>query len=107
MVARDAGLKIMMKLLTRLPEDQWWPRMSPTDRVAARAMFNAMESGYGFINDVRQASGRLSRYRAHIQTLVAAPTLITASRYDGGVSFRHARNFAGSRPWGGVKGVGR
>jgi pimeloyl-ACP methyl ester carboxylesterase len=53
-----------------------------------------MESGYGFINDVRQASRRLDRYRAHIQTLVAAPTLVTASRYDGGVSFRHARNFA-------------
>ncbi len=72
--------------------------MSQTDRVAARATFIAMDSGYGFINDVRQASGRLSSYRAHIQTLVAAPTLITASRYDGGVSFRHARNFAETIP---------
>jgi pimeloyl-ACP methyl ester carboxylesterase len=94
LVASDAGLKIMMKSLTRLPEDQWWPQMSQTDRSAARATFNAMESGYGFINDVRQASRRLSSYRAHIQALVAAPTLVTASRHDGGVSFRHARNFA-------------
>ena len=97
-VARDAGLKIMMKSLTRLPDDQWWSRMAQTDRLAARAMFNAMESGYGFLNDVRQASGRLSSYRAHVQTLVAAPTLVTASRHDGGVSFRHARNFVETIP---------
>jgi pimeloyl-ACP methyl ester carboxylesterase len=94
LVASDAGLTIMMKSLTRLPGDQWWSQMSQTARIAARATFNAMESGYGFINDVRQASRGLSAYRAHIQKLVAAPTLVTASRYDGGVSFRHARNFA-------------
>jgi pimeloyl-ACP methyl ester carboxylesterase len=97
-VSRDAGLKIMMKSLTRLPDDQWWPQMSETDRVAARAVFNAMGSGYGFLNDVRQAHGRLSAYRAHIQALVAAPALITASRYDGGVSFRHAENFVDTIP---------
>ncbi len=97
-VARDAGLKMLMKSLTRLPADQWWPRMTDPDRVAARAMFNAMESGCGFLNDVRQASSRLSAYRAHIQALVAAPTLVTASRYDGGVSFRHAENFVETIP---------
>ncbi len=98
MVARDAGLKAMMSSLTRLPEDQWWPHMSQTDRDAARAMFNAMESGYGFVNDVRQASARLSGYRAHVQRSVRVPTLITASRHDGGVSFRHATNFAATIP---------
>lgn len=97
-VARDAGLKIMMKSLSRAPEAQWWSKMSETDRESARALFNAMESGYGFINDVRQAGSRLNGYRAHIQTLVAAPTLITASRHDGGVSFRHAENLAKTIP---------
>jgi hypothetical protein len=57
-----------------------------------------MQSGYGFLNDVRQASGRLSNYRAHIQSLVATPTLVTASRNDGGVSFRHATNFVETIP---------
>ncbi len=98
LVASDAGLKVMMKSLTRLPDDQWWPRMSESDRLSARATFNAMESGYGFRNDVRQASRRLSTYRAHIQTLVAVPTLVTASRHDGGVSFRHAENFVETIP---------
>lgn len=97
-VARDAGLKMMMRSLTRLPDDQWWPQMSPTDRVAARAVFNAMASGHGFLNDVRQANSRLSTYRAHTQALVAAPTLVTASRHDGGVSFRHAENFTETIP---------
>jgi len=97
-VARDAGLKLVMKSLTRLPDDHWWPRMSQADLFAARAMFNAMESGHGFLNDLRQANSRLSTYRGHIQTLVTAPTLVTASRNDGGVSFRHAENFAETIP---------
>jgi pimeloyl-ACP methyl ester carboxylesterase len=98
LVARDAGLKIMMKSLSLLPDDQWWPRMSKADRLSARATFNAMQSGHGFLNDLRQASDRLSSYRARIQSLVAAPTLVTASRNDGGVSFRHAANFAETIP---------
>jgi pimeloyl-ACP methyl ester carboxylesterase len=98
LVARETGLKMMMKSLTRLTDDQWWAEMSPADRAAARAMFDAMQSGYGFLNDLRQADGRLSTYRAHIQTLVTAPTLVTASRHDGGVAFRHAENFAETIP---------
>ncbi|MBY0287120.1 MAG: hypothetical protein K2X52_08215 [Mycobacteriaceae bacterium] len=72
--------------------------MSQADLGAARAMFNAMDSGRGFLNDLRQASNRLSTYRSHIQTLVTAPTLVTASRNDGGVSFRHAENFLETIP---------
>lgn len=94
LVASDFGLRTMMKSLTRLPDDEWWPQMSPTDRASARAMFNAMGSGYGFGNDIRQATRQLSDYRAHIHSLVTVPTLITASRSDGAVSFRHAQNFA-------------
>lgn len=93
MVASDAGLRIMMKSLTRLPDDRWWPQMSHADRRSARATFDAMDSGSGFVNDIRQASSRLDPFRAHIQTQVTAPTLVTASPHDGGVSFRHARNF--------------
>lgn len=98
LVARDAGLKLMMKSLTRLPDDQWWPRMSEADLRAARAMFNAMDSGRGFLNDLRQAHNRLCTYRSHIQTLVTPPTLVTASRNDGGVAFRHAENFVETIP---------
>jgi len=93
MVASDAGLRIMMKSLTRLPDDRWWPQMSDADRRSARATFDAMDSGSGFVNDIRHASPRLNPYRAHIQTQVTAPTLVTASPHDGGVSFRHAHNF--------------
>ena len=97
-VASDTGLKMMMKSLTRLPDDQWWPQLSTTDRLAARAMSNSMTSGYGFLNDVRQANRKLNTYRAHTQTRVVAPTLVTASRHDGGVSFRHAENFVETIP---------
>lgn len=97
-VARDVGLKMMMKSLTRLRADQWWPQMSETDRIAARALFTAMESGHGFLNDLGQANGRLSAYRAHTQRQVAVPTLVTASRSDGGVSFQHAENFVDTIP---------
>ncbi|OSC42536.1 hypothetical protein B8W66_03020 [Mycobacterium decipiens] len=68
LVASDAGLKIMSKSLSRLPEDRWWPQLSQGDRIATRATFNAMESGYGFLNDVRQASRRLGSYRAYNQS---------------------------------------
>lgn len=96
LVASDAGLKIMMRSLTRLPDDQWWPQMTSTDRACARAVFNAMESGYGFRTDIRQATRQLSEYRARIHALVDTPTLVTASRSDAGVSFRHAQDFAAS-----------
>ncbi|MGV0809185.1 hypothetical protein [Mycolicibacterium setense] len=94
LVSTDTGLKIMMCSLTRLPDDHWWPQMTPADRASARAMFNAMRSGSGFLTDVRQATRRLSAYRAHIHSLVNTPTLVTGSRNDGGVSFAHAQNFA-------------
>ncbi|MGO4445807.1 alpha/beta fold hydrolase [Mycobacterium sp. 2YAF39] len=98
LVTSDAGLKTMMKSLTRLPEDQWWPQMSLADRNSARATFNAMDSGYGFVNDVGQASRRQSNYRARIQASITTPTLVTASRSDGGASFRHAENFVATIP---------
>ncbi len=94
LVASDAGLRLMMKSLTRLPDDQWWSQMSSTDRASARAIFNAMGSNHGLVNDIRQANRQLSGYRAHIHSLVGAPTLVTASRSDGAVSLRHAQNFA-------------
>ena len=96
LVASDSGLKIMMRSLTLLPDHQWWPQLTPADRACARAVFNAMGSGYGFRTDIRQATRQLSEYRARIHALVETPTLVTASRADAGVSFRHAQNFTAS-----------
>jgi pimeloyl-ACP methyl ester carboxylesterase len=57
-----------------------------------------MESGTGFLNDVRQAEPDRARYRRLVQRSVACPTLITASRDDGGVAFAHAEDLADTIP---------
>lgn len=93
-VRTDAGLRAMCASLSTLPVEQWWSSWSAADRERARSLFQAMRSGRGFVNDVRQASAGSSRYRRWMLQQVACPTLITGSRYDGGVAYAHAEDFA-------------
>jgi pimeloyl-ACP methyl ester carboxylesterase len=72
----------------------WWGRWTPADRAAARTTFSQMDSGSGFVTDVRQACAARSAYRQAVLRSVPCPTLVTASRQDGGVAFTHAEDFA-------------
>jgi pimeloyl-ACP methyl ester carboxylesterase len=94
MTSSDAGLRVMMASLSRLPIADWWDSWSAADRAAARRMFAALDSGTGFVSDVRQASAARSAYRASVLRAVACATLVTASRHDRGVAFAHAEDFA-------------
>ena len=98
LTSSDRGLRWMMASLSRLPTAQWWDSWTPADRAAARATFSTMESGSGFVTDVRQARADRSPYREAALRSVPCPTLVTASRCDGGVSYRHAEDLLRTIP---------
>lgn len=94
----DRGLRAMMAPLSTLPVEHWWKDWTPSDRAAARGTFTQMDSGSGFVTDLRQASAARSAYRESVLRSVPCPTLVTASRHDGGVAFTHAEDFARTIP---------
>lgn len=98
LIASDRGLRAMMRPLSTLPPAQWWQEWTPADRAAARATFRAMDSGSGFVLDLHQATAATSTARRSLLGSVPCPTLVTASRHDGGVAFAHAEDFARSIP---------
>jgi pimeloyl-ACP methyl ester carboxylesterase len=98
LTSSDRGLRTMMASLSTLPPGVWWDRWTPADRAAARKMFSQMDSGSGFVTDVRQACAARSAYRQAMLRSVPCPTLVTASRQDGGVAFTHAEDFACTIP---------
>jgi hypothetical protein len=61
-------------------------------------MFAALDSGSGFVSDLRQASAARSAYRASVVRSVACATLVTASRHDRGVAFAHADDLVRTIP---------
>jgi pimeloyl-ACP methyl ester carboxylesterase len=88
------GLRAMMGRLSTAPVEEWWAQWTDDDRAAARATFAHMDSGSGFLLDVRQASAAGTDHRRSLLRSVPCPTLVTASRLDGGVAFAHAEDFA-------------
>ena len=98
LTSSDRGLRLMMSSLSAAPTSSWWDTWAAADRASARATFAAMDSGSGFVNDLRQGTARLSRQREAAQRSVRCPTLVTASRLDGGVSFEHAEDFVRTIP---------
>ena len=98
MTSSDRGLRLMMSTLSTLPVRSWWPTWAPADRASARATFRAMGSGSGFVTDLQQGTRERSSYRRAVLGSVPCPTLVTASRHDGGVGFRHALDLVGSVP---------
>ncbi|MCR2811076.1 MULTISPECIES: alpha/beta hydrolase [unclassified Microbacterium] len=93
-VRSDAGLRMMLSQLSSLPTSQWWDQMSVADKDEAQSLFRAMRSDSGFTNDLRQAHPRGADARRKAMSAVKCPTMVTASRSDGGVSFTHAEDFA-------------
>jgi pimeloyl-ACP methyl ester carboxylesterase len=98
LTSSDRGLRAMMAPLSTLPTGKWWDRWTPADRAAARKTFSQMDSGSGFVTDVRQACAARSAYREAVLRSVPCPTLVTASRHDGGVAFTHAEDFVRTIP---------
>ncbi|WP_420174858.1 alpha/beta fold hydrolase [Luteococcus sp. OSA5] len=98
LVASDQGLKLMVGGLSTLPIVAWWNTWSQGDCARARAMFSSMNSGAGFVLDLRQASGRSSGSRQASMSSIDVPTLVLASRHDGVVAFAHAENAAAVIP---------
>jgi pimeloyl-ACP methyl ester carboxylesterase len=98
MVSSDRGLRLMMRSLSTAPVDDWWPEWTDADRDAARATFRSMGSGSGFALDCAQGGAERTAYRRSVLQRVSAPTLVTASRRDGGVDFAHAEDFAATIP---------
>jgi len=98
LTSSGVGLRAMMASLSRLPVAEWWDSWTSADRALARSTFAKMESGTGFMTDVRQASAPRSAYRASVLRSVPCPTLVTASRHDGGVAFAHAEDFLRTIP---------
>ncbi|MFL6151733.1 MAG: alpha/beta fold hydrolase [Ornithinibacter sp.] len=98
MTSTDRGLRLMMSTLSTLPVGSWWPGWTPVDRASARATFAAMGSGSGFVTDLRQGASARSSHRHAVFSAVPCPTLVTASRHDGGVRFEHATDLVRSIP---------
>ena len=93
MVRTDRGLRLMMGELSTLPAREWFDEWSPKQREQARATLLSMGSGRGFVLDVAQGRHGASPERERIQRAVSVPTLVTASRTDGGAAFAHALDF--------------
>jgi hypothetical protein len=83
----------MMGELSTLPDDEWFDEWSADERRQARATLLSMQSGRGFLLDVSQGRAAGAAQREQVQRAVDVPTLITASRSDGGADFAHALDF--------------
>lgn len=98
MTSAERGLRLMMSTLSTLPVDSWWHSWTAAERASARSTFGAMGSGSGFVTDLRQGVPGRSPYRRAVLRSLTCPTLVTASRHDGGVRFEHAEDFVRSIP---------
>jgi pimeloyl-ACP methyl ester carboxylesterase len=98
LTASDRGLRVMMSSLSTRPCSSWWDTWTPADRASARKTLAAMSSGSGFVTDLRQGTPAGSGHRESLLRSVRCPTLVTASRRDGGVSFGHAEDFVRRMP---------
>ena len=88
---------IMSSLSTEKPAS-WWESWTPADRASARETFSSMASGSGFVTDLSQGGADRTHYRKAVLHSVPCPTLVTASRHDGGVRFAHAEDFQRTIP---------
>ncbi len=85
-IAPDACLRLMMNSLSTRPVTEVVAALRPEDRDLLLALFTQMRSGRGFLNDLRPTPD----VTAHIDQ----PTLVIATRTDGGVPYAHAQSLA-------------
>jgi pimeloyl-ACP methyl ester carboxylesterase len=84
--APELCLRLMISGLSTRPVSEVKAELPTGDRDLLLALFTQMRSGHGFINDLRPTPD----VTAHI----LQPTLVIATRADGGVPFTHARSLA-------------
>lgn len=84
----DVCLRVMLRSLSTRPVGAVVAALSADDRAMLLALFAEMRSGRGFLNDLRPTPD--------ITAWIDQPTLVIATRADGGVPFAHARSLAGS-----------
>ncbi len=87
-VAPDACLRMMLRSLSTRPVDEVVAALRAEDRAMLLALFAQMRSGRGFLNDLRPTPDITAR--------IDQPTLVIATRTDGGVPFAHAQSLASS-----------
>jgi len=81
--APDAGLRMLLGGLSTKPPREVVAALGAEDRASLIALFTAMRSGRGFLNDLNPAPDTTGD--------VSQPTLVIATRNDGSVPFAHAR----------------
>lgn len=95
--APTAGLMAMMSSLSTLPARRVVEDLSDQERRVLVDTFAQMQSGAGFVNDIRQPVDPLGEQR------VTQPALIVASRTDGQIRWAHteqlSRTIATSTTW--------
>jgi len=84
--APEVCLRMMMRGLSTRPAGEVVAGLRDADRALLAEMFARMRSGRGFVNDLRGSPDVAAR--------VEQPTLIVATRDDGGVPFAHAERYA-------------
>jgi pimeloyl-ACP methyl ester carboxylesterase len=85
-VAPGACLRMMLRSLSTRPVDEVVAALRAEDRAMLLALFAQMRSGRGFLNDLRPTPDITAR--------IDQPTLVIATRTDGGVPFAHAWSLA-------------
>jgi pimeloyl-ACP methyl ester carboxylesterase len=80
--APKAFLRLMLGSLSTLPASQVMASLRDEDRAFLLGLFAEMRSGRGFSYDLRETPD--------VTAQVQQPTLVVATRTDGGVSFAHA-----------------
>jgi pimeloyl-ACP methyl ester carboxylesterase len=78
------ALRVMLGSLSTLPPARVVAGLRPEDRAALLALFIQMRSGAGFRNDLEPTPDTTAGVRQ--------PTLVVATRHDGGVPFAHAES---------------
>ncbi len=85
-LAPETSLRLWMGQLSTLPARNVVTALRPEDRAMVVALFSQMRSGRGFRNDLRPTPD--------LTADVSQPTLVIATRHDGGVPFAHAQSLA-------------
>jgi pimeloyl-ACP methyl ester carboxylesterase len=85
-MAPNVCLRLMMGSLSTRPVGEVVAGLRAEDRDLLLALFTRMRSGRGFLNDLRPTPDVTAR--------IDQPTLVIATRTDGGVPFAHAQSLA-------------
>lgn len=84
--APDVCLRMMLRSLSTRPVDEVVAALPAQDRALLLTLFTQMRSGRGFLNDLHPTPD--------VTAQIDQPTLVIATRTDGGVPFAHAQSLA-------------